>query len=260
MKPIDTHAHLQFEAYNTDRQEVVKRNSRDLEALINVGTSLEASKQGIELSNKVTNFYASIGVHPHHVKQWDDSTYRQLKELAVNNPKVVAVGEIGLDNHLYQGYPQPNLKEQAEILDEQINLALELKKPILFHCRQAYGELHNQIKIYKGQITGLMHCYMGDWEEAKKFLDLGLYLSFAGNITYKGNDYLRDVAKKAPADRLLTETDSPFLTPEPHRGERNEPIYVTMVIKEIATQRLWSLQETTTITTNNAKRLLNIGS
>jgi len=257
MKLIDTHAHLQFKAYDSDRDEVVKRNSEELEAVINVGTSVDASEKGIDLSEKVGNFYASIGVHPHHVDQWGENTYSHLKSLA-QNPKVVAVGEIGLDKHLYQGYPKPDLKKQAKILEKQISLAQEMGKPILFHCRDVYDELHDQIKNYKGEIRGLMHCYMGTWAQAKKFLDLGLYISFSGNITYKGNDYIRETAKKLPDDRVLTETDSPFLSPEPRRGQRNEPIYVKMVAATIATVRNLRSEEAVQITAQNANFLFDL--
>lgn len=256
MKLIDTHAHLQFKAYDSDRDEVVKRNSRQLEAIVNVGTSVDASEKGIKLAEEITNFYASVGVHPHHVDQWNEQTYGELKTL-VQNPKVVAVGEIGLDKHLYKDYPQPDLKKQAKMLEAQISLAQELEKPILFHCRDAYDELYEQIKGYKGKIRGLMHCYMGSWEQTKKFLNLGLYISFSGNITYKGNDYIRDVVKKIPEDRILTETDAPFLSPEPRRGERNEPVYVKMVANTIASVTGWGLESTAIITAQNAKSLLN---
>jgi len=256
MNLIDTHAHLQFKAYDSDRDEVVKRNSQELEAIINVGTSVDASEKGIVLTKDFDNFYASVGVHPHHVDQWDENTFNQLKSLA-QNPKVVAIGEIGLDKHLYPGYPKPDLKKQAKMLEEQINLAQELAKPILLHCRDAYDELYEQIKGYKGKIRGLMHCYMGTWEQAKKFLDLGLYISFSGNITYKGNDYIRETAKKLPDDRVLTETDSPFLSPEPRRGQRNEPIYVKIVTSTIANLKGWAVEETARLTSQNAKNLFN---
>jgi TatD DNase family protein len=257
VKLVDTHAHLQFEAYDPDRDEVVKRNSEGLEATINVGTSVDASEKGVELAKKVGNFYASVAVHPHHVNQWDSKTYGTLESLA-QNEKVVAIGEIGLDNHQYVGYPPPNLKKQTEIFHEQIKLSLELKKPILFHCRDAYDELYAEIKQYKGRVSGLVHCYMGSWEQAKKFLSLGLYISFTGNITYKGNDYIREVARRLPQNKILVETDSPFLSPQERRGKRNEPVYVKMVANQIALLKNWSLEKITITTTQNAKNLFKI--
>jgi len=266
MKLIDTHAHLQFKAYDTDRDEVVKRNSQELGAVVNVGTSVEASEKGIKLAEKVDNFYASVAVHPHHVDQWNDETYKTLKSLG-QHEKVVAVGEVGLDNHFYkplrvlrsnelQGYPKPNLKKQAKILEAQINLARELGKPILFHCRDAYDELYEQIKIYKGTVRGLMHCYMGTWNQAERFLDLGLYISFSGNLTYSKNDYIREVAKKVPKDRILVETDAPYLPPEPFRGKRNEPSYVKIVVTQLEILR--SDDKIGQATVTNAKELLKL--
>ena len=267
MSLIDTHAHLQFKSYDQDRVEVAKINSEKLETIINVGTSLDASEKGIDLSKKYSNFYASIAVHPHHVDQWSNKTYDDLKILG-KNKKVVAVGEIGLDKHMYKPlgilrsdelkvYPKPDLKKQATVLDNQIQLALALNKPIIFHCREAYDELYEQIRTYRGKLGGLMHCFMGDWNQAKKFLNMNLYISFSGNITYKGNNYIREIAKKVPGARILSETDSPFLSPEPRRGKRNEPLYVKIVVSTIANLKGWSLESAAHITTKNAKELFN---
>ena len=257
MRLVDTHTHLQFKAYDEDRDEVVKRTSKELAAVINVGTSIDASEKGVELANEIDNFCAAIAVHPHHVDQWNDKTLDQLKSLG-KNKKVVAIGETGLDKHQYANYPVPDLKTQARVFHEQINLALALKKPIIFHCRDAYNELFDQIKSYNGKVLGVVHCYMGDWTQAKKFLDLGLSISFTGNLTYKGNYPLREVATKLPKEKILVETDSPFLSPQERRGMRNEPIYVRMVAAQIATCRNWSLEETALITTQNAKSLFKI--
>jgi TatD DNase family protein len=257
MRLIDTHAHLQFKAYDDDRDEVIKRTSEELEAVVNVGTSIDATEKGIALAKEIKNFFAATGVHPHHVDQWDEKTASRLDTL-VKNEKVVAIGEIGLDNHFYKDYPKPNITAQTEILHEQINLAVGHKKPVLFHCRNAYDELFGEIKNYKGKIDGLMHCFMGSWEQAKKFLDMGLSISFSGNITYKKNDYIRDVAKKIPKDKILVETDAPFLPPEPHRGKRSEPIYVKIVATTLSNLKGWAQEETANITSQNAKNLLKI--
>jgi len=257
MKLIDTHSHLQFKAYDEDRGHVVRRNSEELAALVTVGTSIDSSKNGLALAKKVGNFYSSVGVHPHHTGLWNNKTPSDLENL-ISEEKVVAMGEIGLDNHLYEGYPKPDLKAQAKILQEQLSLSLKHKKPVLFHCREAYDELYSEIKQYNNRISGLMHCYMGTWEQAKKFLDLGLYISFSGNITYKRNDYLRDVAKKLPQDKILIETDSPFLSPEGRRGRRNEPIYVKIVAETISTLKGLGLEETADITSKNTANLLSL--
>lgn len=257
MKLIDTHAHLQFKAYDPDRDEVVKRNSEELAAVINVGTNLDTSEKAVGLVETVPNFYAAVGLHPHHADQWNNKTLSELETLA-KNEKVVAIGEVGLDKHHYEGYPKPDLESQAKILHQQIELAKKLKLPVIFHCRDAYDELFDQVKKYSGKIMGVVHCFMGSWEQAKKFLDFGFYISFTGNITYKGNGYIREIAKKVPEDRILTETDAPYLSPQERRGMRNEPVYVKMVAAQITTCRNWSLEKTTAITTQNAKSLFKI--
>lgn len=257
MNLIDTHAHLQFKAYDSDRDIVIKRNSKELEEVINVGAAIDSSKGAIELAKKVTNFYASIGVHPHHSDQWGPETFKTLAKLA-GEEKVVAVGEIGLDLHQYNDCPKPQLKDQTNILHEQINLAIERDLPIIFHCRDAYDELLDEIDTYKGKIRGVMHCFIGDAVQAKSFLDFGLYISFTGNITYKGNDTIREIAKSVPNDKILIETDSPYLPPEPYRGKRNEPIYVRIVANKIAELKNLSIEEIARITNQNAKALFKI--
>lgn len=257
MRLIDTHAHLQFKAYDDDREYVIKRNSEQLAALVNIGTNVSSSKNGVDLSKKVANFYASVGIHPHHVDLWNEKSQASLESL-ITEEKVIAVGEIGLDNHFYEGYPAPDLKAQTNMLHEQIYLAIKHHKPVLFHCRKAYDEIYDETKKYKGKILGLVHCYMGSWEQAKKFLGMGFYISFAGNITYKNNDYIREVAKKIPKERILVETDSPFLPPESHRGKRNEPVYVKIVAETIALLRSWDLEEVATTTSKNAEVLFKI--
>ena len=177
MKPIDTHAHLQFEKFDLDRNEIIKRNSDQLLAVINPGADLNSSEKAISLARAVPNFYAAVGVHPHHVDNWDRTYLPKLEEL-VRAEKVVAVGEIGLDKHHYVGYPESDIKKQTEILIPQINLAIKYNKPILFHCRDAYDDLYTVIKPYK-PLRGLVHCFMGDEQTAKKFVDLGLLISFS---------------------------------------------------------------------------------
>ena len=257
MKLIDTHAHLQFKAYDPDRDEVVKRNSEQLKAVINVGSSIATSEGGAKLAEKIDNFYAAVAIHPHHFDHWYKNSYSQLENLG-KNKKVVAVGEIGLDKHSYQGSPKPDLAVQAKMLHQQIDLARKLKVPVILHCREAYDELYKEIQQYKGRLTGVVHCFMGTKNQAKKFLDLGLHISFTGNITYKKNNNLREIAKMIPNNKILTETDAPYLPPEPYRGKRNEPIYVKMVAVTLAGVKGWGLQETIGITAQNAKELFNI--
>ena len=257
MKLIDTHAHLQFKAYDEDRDIVVKRNSDELAAIINVGATLDSSEGAVKLSEKTDNFYSSVGIHPHHSEQWNQETLDKLTKLA-GEEKVVAIGEIGLDLHQYTDYPKPRLEDQTKMLHDQIGLAVEKNLPVIFHCRDAYEELLGEIAQYKGKIRGVMHCFIGSLDQAEKFLSFGLYLSFTGNITYKNNDSIREVAKNTPNDKILIETDSPYLPPEPHRGRRNEPIYVKMVASKIAELKNLSLEEVAAATSDNAKTLFKI--
>lgn len=256
VKLIDTHAHLQFEKFDLDRESVVKNNSEQLLAVINPGADLDSSEKGVELAQKVSNFYAAIGVHPHHANNWDKTYLPTLAKL-VQEEKVVAVGEIGLDNHEYTGYPKPNLAKQTEILIPQIELAQKHKKPILFHCRLAYDELYQIIKPYQ-PLVGLIHCFMGDFVTAQKFINLGLLISFAGNLTYKSNVLMQTAVAKLPNDKIVVETDSPYLTPEPLRGQRNEPINVLLVAQKIAELKALTLERVVSFTNQNAVNLFKL--
>lgn len=256
MKLIDTHAHLQFEKFSPDRAEVIQRTSEQLLAVINPGADLDSSEKAVELCASVTNFYSAVGVHPHHVDHWTDSYLPQLRKLVAAD-KVVAVGEIGLDNHQYHGFPEPSTNRQTEIFLPQIELAQEFQKPILFHCREAYNELYEVISRYK-PLSGLMHCFMGDKATAKKFVDLGLLISFAGNLTYKGNHHMREAAAFLDQEQIVLETDSPYLTPESLRGQRNEPLNVLLVAETVAQVRGVSLENVAEFTTANARKLFNL--
>lgn len=256
MKLIDTHAHLQFEAYDKDRDKVVKRNAEKLDFLINVGAKFGSSKAGVDLAQKVGNFYAGIGIHPHHVDKWTNSWIEKLETLS-KNPKTVAIGEIGLDKHEYHGFPKPNIKKQKDLLVAQIELARKLDLPILFHCREAYDDLLDMIKSYNS-LSGLIHCFMGTTEQAKKFLSLGLHISFSGNLTYKGNGYIRDSAKIIPSDKILLETDAPYLPPEPHRGTRNEPYMIEYTARVLATERKESFEKISEETNKNSRLLFKL--
>ncbi|OGY29240.1 MAG: hypothetical protein A3F35_01625 [Candidatus Woykebacteria bacterium RIFCSPHIGHO2_12_FULL_45_10] len=257
MKLIDTHAHLQFQAYNQDREKVIEENLAELEAIMTVGAGLESSQDAVNLVQKYNGLFASVGVHPHHVDQWSKESLGQLSNLAKQG-KVVAIGEIGLDKHLYQGYPEPDIKKQTAILLPQIGLAQKYSLPILFHCRDAYEDLYDLLKSIHQPLKGLMHCFMGDKETANKFLDLGLYISFSGNITYKGNDIIREAATYVPLEKLLLETDSPYLAPIPHRGERNEPKYVTIVAETISSLKKLDVGSLGQATTENSISLLGL--
>jgi TatD DNase family protein len=222
---IDTHAHIDMDQYDTDRDDVIQR-ARDngVEYIVNVGCDIESSLRAIELTEQYEFIYASAGIHPHDVKSIDDSTYDKLRELLAH-PKVIALGETGLD--FFKNYSPRDL--QLTHFRKQVELAKELNKPLIIHCRDANKEIIEILSDYynKGDsLSGIFHCFSGDQELADSALELGFYISFSGSVTFKKSEGLRDVAKTIPADRLFSETDCPFLAPIPMRGKRNEPAFV----------------------------------
>lgn len=273
---IDTHTHLNFEAFNDDWQEVVERAiSAGVSKMIVVGTDVESSKRAIKLADSHKTLFASVGVHPHHVKgllkQPDDlqNSIEHIQKL-LNHPRVVAVGEIGLDYHTYkqskysQNYSEEEWKRlkalQKELLLEQVRLALEYEKPVILHSREANDDVLDVVLAdYSGQkndLVGVFHCFEGSKKYLKRILDAGFFVSLTGNVTY--SEDRQQVAKLIPLDRLLLETDSPLLTPEPYRGERNEPAYVKIVAEMHAQSRVIHFNEVVVQTTLNAKQLFHL--
>lgn len=273
---FDSHAHLNFIAYNNDLDEVIKRTQKQGVFVINVGSKYENSKKAIEIARKYEGMYATIGLHPIHLRheffkvkkdlveeaetelKEDKFDYEKYKELALSaENKVVAIGEVGLD---YYYKPKSSAKKEAfkemqkNLLFEQLKLAKELDLPIAFHCRMAH---HDLISILKGNtwIRGVVHCFTGNLEEAKQYLNLGLYLGFNG-IIFKLN--LDEVIKQTPLDRILVETDCPYLTPPEAGVERNEPIFVKYVAGRIAKLKNITIDEGSGVTTANAKKLFKI--
>ncbi|HSC55632.1 MAG TPA: TatD family hydrolase, partial [Nitrospira sp.] len=226
-----------------------------VEAFVTIGCDLATSQAAVAIANQHPFVYASVGVHPHEVKHISDGWYDEFRRL-VNNKKVVAYGEIGLDYHY--NYSSP--KDQRERFREQIQLARELNLPVIVHTREAQDDTMTILKEEKAsEIGGVFHCFSGDAWLAKDALDLGFYLSFSGILTFQNATMLRDIAKNTPLDRVLIETDCPYLTPVPHRGKRNEPAYVAHVAKQLAAiHPELSLEQIEQRTTENAKRLFKI--
>jgi TatD DNase family protein len=252
MKLIDTHCHVNFPEFDKDAPEVIERALAENIGMINVGVDLETSEKAVALAEQVDEVYAAVGLHPNEKNASFD--YELFKDLAYDK-NVVAVGETGLD---FYRNPQNEARVQQEgKFRNHIALASELKKTLVVHCRQAYAEA---LKILKPEIVGLeeavIHSFTGSWEEAKKFLDIGVYLSFNGIITF-ARDY-DEVVQKTPLEYIILETDAPFLTPEPHRGKRNEPLYVTFVAKQLAKLKELEFEEVVQVTTNNAKKLFKL--
>ena len=253
---IDTHTHLDDARYNDDRDAMISRaREAGVEAFVTIGCDLATSRAAVALATQHQFVYASIGVHPHEVKHISEGWYDEFRRL-VKNKKVVAYGEIGLDYHYNHSSP----KEQRERFREQIQLARELNLPIIIHTREAQDDTMTILKEEKAsEIGGVFHCFSGDAWLAKDALDLGFYLSFSGILTFQNATMLRDIAKHTPLDRVLIETDCPYLTPVPHRGKRNEPAYVAHVAQQLAAiHPELSLEQIERRTTENAKRLFRI--
>ncbi len=234
---IDTHCHLNFEAFDNDYKEVITHSLNYGMKLINVGSQFETSQKAVQITKEFPrDVYAAVGLHPIHVID-EEFNYKAYKALAFDE-KVVGIGETGLD--YYRLYADSDEEErqvkdkQAEIFKEHLNLARELNKPVILHSRDAYREMREILKE-QGNLKGVVHCYLGNRKLMKEFLDLGLLISFTGIITYTDDQELLAVVKEAPLEKIMIETDSPYLTPPPDRDGRNVPMNVEKVAYKIAT-------------------------
>lgn len=281
---IDTHAHINFIAYKDDGDEVVKRALENNVWIINIGSQYDTSRRAVEYTKKYPEgVFASVALHPIHLKgrkikaevdrdeliefetQEEKFDYGKYKELVLStgsrqaNSKVVAIGETGLDYyHLDEGKEEEQKILQKESFIQHLELAKELGKPVIIHCREAHSDVLNilkfQVPSYK--LQGVVHSFSGRWSQAQQYMELGFYLSFNGIITF-ARDYDK-VILNMPLERLLLETDCPYLAPVPFRGKRNEPLYVKYVAEKIAELRGVSFDEVVQVTTENARRLFNI--
>jgi len=259
---IDTHAHTDFKEFDNDREETIARFfSSGGEKLINVGCDMRSSERSLELAGKYENIFASAGVHPHDASTVNEKSLKKLEELVLHY-KTVAVGEIGLD--FYRNLSPRQV--QIEAFKSQIEIAENHNKPLIIHCREAYNDLIDILKEYKtSNWRGVIHCFTGSYETAKEFLDLGFSIGFTGVITYyKDKAELGDepeiykVIKSVPMNKILIETDCPYLAPVPMRGTRNEPLYVKYVAEKIAHIRKMEYMDVEKATSDNAKNLFGI--
>lgn len=251
---FDTHVHLNLEDFSQDRSEVLKR-ARDagVTNFLNVGIDLGKSRQSVALAEKEENVFATVGLHPHDASKFSEPDFQEFKKLA-KNKKVVAIGEVGLD---YFRNLSPR-DVQQKVFERFVGLATELGLPLVIHSREAYSDIYAVLRKFGSTHRGLMHCFAGTKEDLEEALALGLHISFAGPITYKKNNELRQLVAAVPEDRLLVETDAPFLPPEPYRGRRNEPAFMVETLKRMAEIRGVEPAEMVKVTTNNAKRLFHI--
>lgn len=251
---IDSHAHLDDEKFNVDREEVIQKlQEKFVKYVINPSSDMESSKRVVELSKEYENIFAAVGVHPHEAEDFESKDLEKLRELA-KNPKVVAIGEIGLD-YFYDNSPR---EIQKEVFKKQLQLSVELKLPVIIHTREAMGDTFDILNEFKGKVSGVMHCYTGSIEMAKRFMELGFYISIAGPVTFKNATNVKDMAKQIPLDKLLIETDSPYLTPVPNRGKRNDPSNVLYVADMLANLKEISIDEIIENSRENTIKLFSL--
>ena len=248
---IDTHAHLDFKDYNKDLDDVLeKARKHGIAKIINISSSPSTIDKTIELTKSHPMIYGALGIHPHDSKLATYTHYEHVLTQAKSNNKIVAIGEIGLDYH----YDHSPRNIQQMVFRKFINIAKELDLPVVVHEREAAEDALKILKEEAASDTGaVIHCFSGDVNQAKKMLDLGFYISLTGVVTFKNAQITKEVAKYVPIDRLMIETDSPFLTPAPHRGKRNEPSYVKFVAEYIAELRAMDFDLFCNKTTESAK-------
>ncbi len=253
MKLIDTHCHLDNEKYDIDRKEIIEKISKTMEFVVNIGYDFESSKRSIELAQKNSNIYATVGVHPTEIgDNFSNENYMELKEMLLNE-KVVALGEIGLDYH----WMTKTKEIQKDWFRKQMELARELKKPVVIHTREAIKDTIDILKEFK-DIYGVIHCYPGSYESATEIID-NYYFGVGGVSTFKNSKTTVEFIRQIPLERIVIETDSPYLTPEPFRGKRNLPEYVEYVVEKIASIKEIDVETVIAITNENAKKLYKIG-
>jgi TatD DNase family protein len=253
---IDSHAHIDDQKFDADREAVLEQaRANGVELIINPGADEASSLRAIAMSEKYPMVYATVGVHPHDAKDYERERTGQLLKAWAQKEKVVAIGEIGLDYH----YDLSPRDVQQTVFIEQLAIAREVKLPIVIHNRESMEDMVRILKEhFSPEYGGVMHSYSGSAEMAKVFLEMGFYLSISGSLTFKNARKLPEVVAMMPLDRLLVETDSPYLTPTPYRGKRNEPAYVRLVVEEIARLRGISIEEVAAITVENTRRVFGI--
>ncbi len=251
---IDSHAHLDDERFDLDREYIIENLQKNgIELVVNIGADIHSSKASVELAEKYKNIYAVVGVHPHEVKDMNENSLAEIEKLA-KNKKVLAIGEIGLDYH-YDNSPRDIQRKRFR---EQIHLAKKLNLPIVVHSREADADILQILKEESQELRAIIHCFSSDRAQLKEYLELGFYIAIGGPVTFKKTDELKEVVKVVPLDKLLLETDAPYLAPTPYRGKRNEPMFVKETAKLIAELRGITLEDLTLQTNKNTKKIFNI--
>lgn len=249
---VDTHAHL--EVVESISEVIDRAFKNGVETVVAVSSDLDSSRRTIEISHSFQTVYSAVGIHPHEASSFNESALAQLASF-VSEKRVRAIGETGLDYH----YSHSNRESQIMSFTNQIGLSIQSDLPLIIHIREAFSDVLNILRRPDfSNARGVIHCFTGDYETAKGFIDLGFFISFSGIVTFKNAENVRDAAKRIPLDRMLIETDSPYLAPVPFRGKRNEPAYVIHVAQKIAELRGTSYEKIAEITTINAKELFRL--
>ena len=251
---IDSHAHLDMDDFDGDRDQVINRaRSGEVARIITIGIDLNSSRKAVEIANKYDFIYATVGYHPHNAKEADVRDLEQLAVLA-SESKVVAWGEIGLD--FFRRHSPPDL--QVKTFERQLDMAFEQGLPVIIHDRDAHTDLLRILKSRKRQHQGVIHCFSGNYDLAMALIEMGFHISFPGTVTYKNAIDTQTAASRIPLERLLVETDCPYLTPVPLRGKRNEPLYIKHTAEKIAELRQMDFEQLAEATSANTIRLFSL--
>lgn len=251
---VDTHCHLDWNAFDADRDDVIKRALESgVTRMLTIGVDVPSSRRAIALAEQYAEVYAAVGIHPNDCADFDAAMLSEVRALA-QHPKVIAIGEIGLDYYWHK----VDHDVQTRAFQAQLELAAELNKPVIVHSREAAADTIGVLEHYSSLVTrhGVLHSYFDDLSIMQRAFDIGFYCGVTGPITFKKSDREREIIRQAPLDRLLIETDAPFLTPVPHRGQRNEPAYVRHVAEIIAQVKALTADAVVRQTTQNANQLL----
>lgn len=250
---FDSHAHFDNSRFDADRDELLASlPEKGVIRVINAAADMSSAEMSCELADRYDYIYAAVGVHPHSAKDWDESYLSRLRKLA-ENPKVVAVGEMGLDYH----YDYSPRDVQREVFEHQLRLARELELPVIIHDREAHGDMYDILRRY-APLRGVMHCFSGSVELAEDTLRIGLHIGLGGAVTFKNARTPVEVAAMVPEDRLLLETDAPYMTPVPYRSKRNDSSYISLVAEKIAEVRGCDAQQLLIRTAHNASSLFGV--
>ena len=251
---FDTHTHYDDEQFEEDREEILlSMKENGVGAIANMGASMRGAKDSVALAKKYPFVYAAVGIHPDHAKELNEEEFAVLQRLATEE-KVVAIGEIGLDYY----WDEPDREIQKKWFRRQLDLAKEVKLPVVIHSREAAADTIGILKEYDGDLTGVIHCYSYTKESAREFLEMGYSFGIGGVLTFKNAKKLKEAVSYIPMDRIMLETDCPYLAPEPSRGKRNSSLYIPYVVQVMAQLKGISEEEVIRITSENTERLFGI--